>query len=529
MSLKESFEWMGPEFKVDLAYGKNTVRIRGVAMRKDVISTNNRKYVKEELVKSARTWNGKPLTINHDKNKPCGHIEWMEYNDKEDALEYVADIEKQPYVDMLRNKSATIRGVSIGADYLHILCPRCNRKFYTEEEWYQHVTREEYLKDIPKEPHGMIGRELSLVLSPETPGYGDTSIELMEMYRKPVLKLLETITQVEKEKTSYMSESKEKTESIPYPVTNKPSVKETAKPKETVKVEIPKEGILLIKGPNPTELQTLKEKLENRPPLQECTPPTLQEIKLPPKLPITKEKLTLGEPFGGYTDFADCVAKNRDKDNPEAYCGTIKHQTEGEMQYQKRTAEFLNGLVETITLIQTNSQAIYEYLQTQDKNMATYIQGLPKDDLSWKETIANLPKDDTSWKDIITTTKAEFTTKLDEHAKTVKETIDKNKADFEKILAVADKNVDSLKEYSKSMEERVKKAEDEAKLLKEANAKKLQETADLKPIVEQAAKDAKEAKTIAENVEDKLKPEYKGKTKPLTPEQPITDKLPYNK
>lgn len=34
-------------------------------------------------------------------------------------------------------------------------------------------------------------------------------------------------------------------------------------------------------------------------------------------------------PFAGYKDFADCVARNQDKDNPEAYCGRIKHQAEG--------------------------------------------------------------------------------------------------------------------------------------------------------------------------------------------------------
>ena len=33
-------------------------------------------------------------------------------------------------------------------------------------------------------------------------------------------------------------------------------------------------------------------------------------------------------PFADYKDFADCVAKNQDKDNPEAYCGFIKHQVE---------------------------------------------------------------------------------------------------------------------------------------------------------------------------------------------------------
>jgi len=37
-------------------------------------------------------------------------------------------------------------------------------------------------------------------------------------------------------------------------------------------------------------------------------------------------------PFGPnceYKDFAECVRKNQDKDNPEAYCGTIQRETEG--------------------------------------------------------------------------------------------------------------------------------------------------------------------------------------------------------
>lgn len=29
-------------------------------------------------------------------------------------------------------------------------------------------------------------------------------------------------------------------------------------------------------------------------------------------------------PFAGYEDFAACVADNQDKDDPEAYCGTIQ-------------------------------------------------------------------------------------------------------------------------------------------------------------------------------------------------------------
>ena len=35
-----------------------------------------------------------------------------------------------------------------------------------------------------------------------------------------------------------------------------------------------------------------------------------------------------GEPFAGYKDFDACVAANKDKSNPQAYCGYIKHKAE---------------------------------------------------------------------------------------------------------------------------------------------------------------------------------------------------------
>lgn len=34
-------------------------------------------------------------------------------------------------------------------------------------------------------------------------------------------------------------------------------------------------------------------------------------------------------PFGDYTDFQDCLNKNKGKENPSAYCGAIKHKVEG--------------------------------------------------------------------------------------------------------------------------------------------------------------------------------------------------------
>ena len=48
-------------------------------------------------------------------------------------------------------------------------------------------------------------------------------------------------------------------------------------------------------------------------------------------------------PFAGYKDFADCVAKNSDKSDPDAYCGYIKHQTESRhVDFQRIYDEFLN-------------------------------------------------------------------------------------------------------------------------------------------------------------------------------------------
>ena len=34
-------------------------------------------------------------------------------------------------------------------------------------------------------------------------------------------------------------------------------------------------------------------------------------------------------PFAGYTDFEACVAANRDKADPKAYCATIMRKAEG--------------------------------------------------------------------------------------------------------------------------------------------------------------------------------------------------------
>ena len=38
--------------------------------------------------------------------------------------------------------------------------------------------------------------------------------------------------------------------------------------------------------------------------------------------------MEIHEPFAGYKDFADCVAKNKSKSDPKAYCATIMRKVE---------------------------------------------------------------------------------------------------------------------------------------------------------------------------------------------------------
>ena len=106
--LTESFRWMTPSFKTVDA-GKNTIRIKCVAATADSVSRNNRKYVAEELKRAARTFVGKPVTINHNPNRKVGNVFWCEY--EHPNLECLADIKKEPYVGLLRDHSTKIRGV----------------------------------------------------------------------------------------------------------------------------------------------------------------------------------------------------------------------------------------------------------------------------------------------------------------------------------------------------------------------------------------------------------------------------------
>lgn len=53
-----------------------------------------------------------------------------------------------------------------------------------------------------------------------------------------------------------------------------------------------------------------------------------------------KKAMRKGAPFAGYESFEACVAANQDKDDPEAYCGSIKHKVEDSKESKRKTSAF---------------------------------------------------------------------------------------------------------------------------------------------------------------------------------------------
>jgi len=672
--IKESFRWMTPEFKT-VDSGKNTIKIKGVALKGNAISRNNRVYVESELEKAARSWIGKPVTINHNMNEKVGTVDWAEYEDG--ALEYLATIKKQPYVNLLRTKSANIRGVSIEANYLHNQCPRCGERFYTEQEFHDHMNKVHFIKTDPtSHPHGIVGKALSLVLSPEEPGITGTTVELMETWQNQptISQLLETVINDGKERqimteklrdkaviqpikritadrAKQLKEQEEepKVETpLPTPPTedqiksdaaaedpqsnqNPPihpvlpaSTKDpetdqaatntgdpTPNPKQpetkVVEQDEPEQSIQCPEGYHPNadgtecvmdEQPEAEETVDENPPEQQPVPHPVPEphkpsnpeedqaeegeqspphipaftVPEPPEIKVTETtlppKLRLGEPFSGYTDFADCVNKNQDKEDPEAYCASIKQKTEKEtlIETLKPNASYardmhistsVNKLVDAIAELSLTTpknlkqsidyteralKEISDKLAQSQKTLTLLMESKGKQQLNYilkhlkevadkqqntqksvkgqfenlateiakrdttkqlKETETKLTKSLQHIKESITPAEkiAELETKIAE-LQTTKET-------FEKLLAQADTNAETRDAKIKTLEEQL--AEQENQKLKETEDKYTQLT------------------TKIDNLENKLKPQFKAHETRNTETNKTSEDQPYIK
>lgn len=267
----ESFRWLTSEFKKQRSQSRNSVYLKIIGARAGDISLNKRKYVEPELMKSARTFIGRPITINHDPDMKVGTIKTADYEDG--RLELLGEVTQEPWLSHIRHKDPVFSGVSIEANYRYNVCPHCGERFETDQEFYDHLERVHLIKggDV-REPHGMIGMGLSLVTKDEQPGIPTAGFELMEM----AVGLNKLYEMMSKEKGFALKKSEKR----------KPAIEQDKK-------EPCPEG-------------------EHRDAEGNCVP----------------DEKPLGEPFAGYKDFADCVSKNSDKKDPEAYCATIMRQVE---------------------------------------------------------------------------------------------------------------------------------------------------------------------------------------------------------
>lgn len=206
----ESFRWLPPgDLRVKKGAGKKVI-IRGRALFAGGVSRNLRKYVKEELVRAARTLVGKPVTINHNSSRIVGHV--IDAEEEENAIEYVAEINKGDYPQKLLDRKAMtadsyykkwmvnpVSGVSVEADYRHNRCVKCGSQFYDQETFMTHMWESHKLKNFKFEPRGILMKALSLVEPPEKPGVPGTTIELMEK-AEGASRLMETLaTDIKKE------------------------------------------------------------------------------------------------------------------------------------------------------------------------------------------------------------------------------------------------------------------------------------------------------------------------------------------
>ncbi len=72
---------------------------------------------------------------------------------------------------------------------------------------------------------------------------------------------------------------------------------------------------------------------------------------------LDKAAMKKGAPFAGYEDFDACTAENADKNDPDAYCGEIKHRTED----KQRTARVLTDLF--ITAAEAQAPGEHEWFK----------------------------------------------------------------------------------------------------------------------------------------------------------------------
>jgi predicted nucleic acid-binding Zn-ribbon protein len=245
--IKESFRWLSPEFTYNDAPGDKVI-IKGTALFSaekffdQGVSKNMRRYVQDELLRSARTLKGAYIDVNHEMSqweetgkrgrKPTlkGHVLFGE--EEEGTIEYVAEVNHHEYAQKIRDtdkvRNGTLSeeaytnkwgvkpllGVSVDATFNHLQCKVCGQKFYDPKKFEAHMINEELIKNFKWEPRQIAFKGLSIVEPPEQPGVSGANFEIVETSQEGFSQLLETVIKTAKEKET-MKDTTEK-KGVPY-------------------------------------------------------------------------------------------------------------------------------------------------------------------------------------------------------------------------------------------------------------------------------------------------------------------------
>jgi hypothetical protein len=310
MSALESFSWFRSDVKATTSVG-NKVRIKGKALF-PTISGNKRQYIADELLRAARTLANVPIDVNHEYDlwqnvrdanealgrpfneappKYKGNVVDADYEDG--YVEYVAEINHPEYAQKIRDRQAIMEGG---------LTLEAYRKKWGKDPIYGVSISASYRSSDKmgevNTPHGIIFRRLSLVEEPEKPGVQGTTLSVMETLNEQSIAEASTVSLLLRDYAPSLVESYQQE------VMNKMTGK-----------EFPIDNGQLIGA---LDASAKNKATESAP---EAKPKTLSE-----KTGLSEKQL--GEPFSGYVDFSDCVSKNKDKGDPEAYCGSIKSKAE---------------------------------------------------------------------------------------------------------------------------------------------------------------------------------------------------------
>jgi len=515
-TIVESFSWLSPEFTVK-STDKNTVKIKGVAVRKNTLSRNQRFYLDKTLDQGASSFIEEPITENHkdwrEKRNHIGKVQWMAY-DADGCMEYVAEVWNPAMVAELKlyaqnPAKSKVRSVSIEADYLYDCCPVCKQRFTDNNLFQKHMSEVEF-KPMTAAPSQMKGRALSIVTSPATPGVPNATLTVMETLNG-FSRLLETVTKTVQEEQEYMSknnliglqprptfaigsvaEIKLKESEAPA----KPGVPASAKEITnclTCGKPLNAEGECTNKECKPvkeelskTEPIDEKPKEEDEPHLKEKAPQiTLETSKETPKQITIKEAAKINKLV-----FKEFVKPTFTSDLVESGQATqiIKEKKELDETFKAVTTatnEIIEYLSQPFTIVEddlswrTQIASFADSVNEGFQKVTASINNVPVyDDKVLREAVANIPKDDMSWRTSLTeqglaikditekylSLAAQNTsevTGLKETVKQLTETVTSQKKDFDSLLAVADRNSGELR---KQLEETKRELEATKKL-----------------------------------------------------------------